>query len=316
MTFARRRYEASAGTGYLELPLTSLARTEPYLRYVADIALRAGEFADAYDGELRRYRACQGIRSKIQPFPDLGRDQGRVELPFWIVRDGRRSAAWARPGESGVTVEDAGGGVVAVLPGDVEAAVAALDAAEAIVAPRAVTLTLFARMFLADLFIHGTGGARYDAVTDGLAEAWYGVTAPDYAVASLTLYLPLGARLVGDEELAAAADDVNRIEHNPDQMLDRVTFDSEEERAQAQELAAQKARLVEAIRADGADKKAVGKEIRDVNARLAAVLAPLRAQLEERLGHLRELRAAEDVLTDRTYPFAYWDPAEVADKAW
>ncbi len=316
VTFARRRYEASAGSGYLELPVTAIARTEAYHHYVADIVLRAEEFADTYDGQLREYRLCQGIRNDAQPFPDLLREEGRVELPFWLVRDGRRSAAWARPRSDDVAIESTDGDLAMLLPLAAEAASGALGASDALVAPRAVTLTLFLRTFIADLFIHGVGGGRYDAVTDAVATAWYGIRPPDFAVASLTLYLPLGAHLVTDDELASAADDVNRIEHNPDQMLDRIDFETSSEREAANALAAEKAELVERIRDHGADKKALGSRIREVNGRLGELLLPLRAELEQHLQMLREERATADVLTDRTYPFAYWAPADVADKAW
>ena len=44
---------------------------------------------------------------------------------------------------------------------------ASLQASGTPIAPKALALTLFARMFVCDLFIHGVGGGRYDRVTDG-----------------------------------------------------------------------------------------------------------------------------------------------------
>ena len=45
---------------------------------------------------------------------------------------------------------------------------------------RALTTTLFARLFLADLFVHGIGGAKYDAMTDQICERLFGMKAPSF----------------------------------------------------------------------------------------------------------------------------------------
>ena len=42
---------------------------------------------------------------------------------------------------------------------------------------RALTTTMFARLFLADLFIHGIGGGIYDELTDRIIERYYGFPA-------------------------------------------------------------------------------------------------------------------------------------------
>src|SRR5262249_56991840 len=55
---------------------------------------------------------------------------------------------------------------------------------------RALTNTLFARLFLADLFIHGIGGAKYDELTDEIIRRFYGFAPPAYMVLSATLRLP------------------------------------------------------------------------------------------------------------------------------
>jgi hypothetical protein len=44
-------------------------------------------------------------------------------------------------------------------------------------------------------------------------------------------------------------------------------------------------------------------------------MEPVRLQLSEELDALSQLREAREILTDRTYPFCFWDPGEIADKA-
>ena len=43
---------------------------------------------------------------------------------------------------------------------------------------RALTNTLYARLFLGDLFIHGIGGGKYDEVTDAIIRRYYRSSRP------------------------------------------------------------------------------------------------------------------------------------------
>ncbi|MGB4593140.1 MAG: hypothetical protein WBI63_05115 [Coriobacteriia bacterium] len=311
MTIARRRYEASADTRYLELPVTRQARTSAFLRLVTHLALDATRFAQVHNAELASYRARTGTRSAAQPFPDLRIEGDLVELPLWWVGDGRRRAVWARVSVPAIVVD---GEVVAELGTLAEEAHTALLDAALPIAPKALTLTLFQRLFVADLFIHGVGGGRYDQATDAVIASYLGIEPPHFVVASLTLYLPLGGHVVSDDEIASAERRLNRLRHNPDQLLAEIEFDSVDERKRAMALAQEKCDLVVAIADAGADKKAVGQRIRAVNEELAQLMAPLAVQAESDLEELRAQRDASAVLTDRTYPYCLWDPREVADK--
>ncbi len=307
LTAARRRYEEPARTRYLELGVARLAQGTAFRTFAAHITLDATRFRRVFNDALSGYRTRTGTRSLVQPFPNLDAGPGRVELPFWVLRSGVREAAYMQ----GSTLL-AGGEAVVELPGTVEAAAAALDGVGLV--PRAATLTMFARLCLADLFIHGIGGGRYDRVTDDVITTYFGVEPPSYAVASMTLYLPLGAHVVSDAEIAEVEQRLHRLEHNPDQLLEHTEFDDAAEASESRRLAARKAGLVDAISRAGADKKQLGSDIREVNARLAELLAPLVRQTRDELDALREQREATDVLTDRTYPYCLWDPCEVMDK--
>ncbi len=311
VTFARRRFEAQAGTDYLELPVTGMAGSEAFATFAAHLALDAAAFATAYNAALADYRERTGTRSAAQPFPDLATEGDLVELPLWVI-DGRRRTVWARTGEHPALLAD--GNVLCEL-GDAADAPARLLGAGLSLAPKALALTLFTRLLVADLFIHGVGGGRYDQVTEDVFRRYLGIEPTPMVVASMTVYLPLGARIVRDEEVEAATMALNRLQHNPDQMLDDVEFDTAEEHARAVALAGEKARLVSEIAQPDADKKTVGAHIREVNAELAGLLAPWERELASDLEDLRRMQQASEILTDRTYPFCFWSPEEIADKA-
>lgn len=303
LAVARRRFESSAGTKYLELPVTELASTRTFGRFVAHLAANALSFAHAYNTELASFREATQTRSAAQPFPDLAIQPLRVELPFWVLDERARRTLW-------VSSED--GALLVPVPGTEEFEP---PTAGAQLAPKALSLTMYSRLFLADLFVHGVGGGRYDRVTDGVIKRFFGIDAPPFAVASMTVYLPLGGHAVGEEEIAEARRRINRLEHNPDAMLPEVEFDSAEERDRALALAAEKATLVAAIKSPDADKKSIGARIRRLNAELATLLEPLARQLQSELESLEGQAASAEVFTDRTYPFCLWNPVEIQDKA-
>ena len=310
MTRARRAYERPAGTDYLELPVSRQATARAMRRFAASILSDAERFRAVLNDALARFRRSTGTRSAAQPFPDLGRDGDRVEVPFWLLDNGVRHPVYVD--DDGRLFGD--GREVARLGGSRESAYEALERADLLLAPKALTLTLFQRLCVADLFVHGTGGGRYDRVTDAVIEAYFGITPPAYAVASMTLLLPLGCRITGDAEVSALEQRLHRLTHNPDQVLAEVEFDAPAERERAEQLAAEKAALVSAIAEPGADRKATGLAIRQVNAALAALLEPVERAVRAELDRARSARDAADVLLDRTYPYCLWDPREVMDK--
>ena len=108
-------------------------------------------------------------------------------------------------------------------------------------APRALTLTLFLRLFVADVFVHGIGGGHYDRVLDRLLVRRWGVEPPAFCVATATLFHPdaLGVERVCPECLkheghrlrhAVLADEkadwLRRIEAGPTFRASRDAFDA------------------------------------------------------------------------------------------
>lgn len=312
ITVARRRYEAPAGTTYLELPLIRQASTPSFLRFVTHLALHSDDFAEAYNSELTAFRERTGTRSAAQPFPNLSKTSDAIELPIWSIDEGRRRTVWVRRGPVPALMAD--GVVLVELHDDPAEAFERLLAAGVTLAPKALALTMFERVFVADLFIHGVGGGRYDQVTDGVISRFFGIEPPRFVVASMTLYLPLGAHEVTAEEVAEVEQRLNRLTHNPDQLLGEMEFESIAERDRVTALAAEKCELVLAIASPDADKKAIGARIRLVNTEMAELMSPFIRETEAELAELKTLRDAGEVLTDRTYPFCLWDPLEVADK--
>lgn len=302
----RRGYEArAAAPRYLELPVSALADTPEFRGFALHLLREPGELARAYNASLEEYRRAHRVRSAANPFPNLAQDGGRVETPFWVIRGARRAALFCEPQGDRLVLSSAAGPLAAV-PAD-RAGVEALAASGLALRPRAVALTLFARLCLADLFVHGVSGGRYDRVTDAISAGVLGYRPPAYLVATATLHLSLPEEARAAGERTALERRLMELRHNPDRHLASL---SEEQRRLVEEKWAL-VRAAETMR-PGPDRRAAARRIRAVNVQLAEALAPEIARIEARLAALRAGQDPEDVVRYRGYPFFLFDPAEVA----
>ena len=168
----RRTQERAWGCHNLELPVSRLCRTDAWAEFVAAIERRLPEFMRVYNAAIEDYRRANRVRSVNHPAPLL--EPG--ERPFWrMTATGRDRPFAAHP------------------PGELR--------------PRALTLTLFARLFFADLWIHGIGGGKYDEVTDAIIRGFFRCEPPAYQVLTLTARLPFAVE--GDP--VTSADSIKQL---------------------------------------------------------------------------------------------------------
>lgn len=197
----RRNRERDWGCDNLELPVSRLAGTEAFARFAAHILAELPRFRAAYNAAIRAYRAANGIRSENHPAPELAVD----EAPFWEV-----SPPIAMGGLGGATRRTR--------------ASAASDVRH--LRPRALTLTLFARVCLGDYFLHGIGGGKYDEVTDAIIRDYFGLEPPAYQVLSATLHLPLPGFAATDDDVKRAERFVRDLKWNPDRYASEADRDN------------------------------------------------------------------------------------------
>ncbi len=171
--------------------------SEPYLAFAHHVMADAAIFAQIYNQALAEYRAAHKTKSPSRPMPDLFVSHGSVEAPFWLdnLTDGTRSRPSVFP--------EAGGFVLELLSGDrflfdpnSDGEIAAAKLGQWLretkhrLAPRALTLTTFLRLFIADNFVHGIGGGRYDQVSDDLIAHYFHLQPPKFCVTTATMIFP------------------------------------------------------------------------------------------------------------------------------
>ena len=312
LTAMRAQVERSWGLRNLELPMSQLCETEPFLWFVAHLLSRLPELHQTYNKAVAGYRREHRLRNRMQPVPDLERQGDWLEVPFWIWQRGdiQRGRLCARQVGSICELRnqsEVGARIPLSSEGSLEGAVRQLKdfpARGLRLRTRALTTTLFARLFLADLFVHGIGGAKYDAMTDQICERLFGMKAPSFLTVSATLYLPLGDPFnVTERELREINHKLRDLTYNPDRHLTQVPETST--------LIAEKNTLLASATALRQSNEIRGRLTPDQHRRLTEIRLALQKQAnvvrsgyESTRAEIRAQLSANAYVRDREYAFA------------
>lgn len=304
--FARRQLEAAWGSENVDVLQSDLCRTRAFAFFLACVLQNAYRFHEIYNGCLDDYRRTHGLKSDHHPAPDLQSDNDWIELPFWIRKNGEstRSRLFARPHFSVFQLRCGQTGVAIEAPRDPGALAEVLAAGEWHIRTRALTTTLFARLFLADLFIHGIGGAKYDEATDQIIEQFFGMQPPAYAVVTGTLRLPLPsfpANRAHHDQLWRWLRD---LDWSPEKFIDAPD-------PATQQWIQAKRHERDALPATAEERKARFRTLQELTRSFRPLVADKRARVEQFLRDCDLELAANAILESREYAFVLHPEAKL-----
>ncbi|MGZ0174029.1 MAG: hypothetical protein ACKVHE_31355 [Planctomycetales bacterium] len=321
LTAGRVSLEHQWGLGNLELPISELCETDAFRSFAAHILLNAEGFYRVYNQVLSEYRRVNRIRSSSHPVPELEARNGWHETPFWIWRadNPRRGRLFVRKVADTLelaTAPDSSSVVSSLtLSPDATADQAAtalkqLSDAGLRIRTRALTTTLFTRLCLCDLFVHGIGGAKYDAMTDRIASRFFGVGLPEYLTLSATTWLPLG------EPHTATQSDISRlrqmlreIQQNPQRYIGQdLSSDVQSLVTEKASLIAEQhsARTAEPTPSSSSNGQERYRRIPEINRALANRTAPQQQLIQEELSRIERRLAVNQILSSREFSFCLY----------
>jgi hypothetical protein len=164
---------------------------------------------------------------------------------------------------------------------------------------RALVTTLWARLALGDLFVHGIGGAKYDQVTDRLIERFFGLQPPGILVLSATLYLPVAVPQDAAEQARALRGALRDLVFHPELANDPPLP------RKARELVAAKRQWIETPQTP-ANARQRWRSLREINAALQPWVAQHRRRLLDRQAAVMHTLRAQRVLGWREYGFCLY----------
>jgi hypothetical protein len=319
---ARHALEGRFGLETLELPVSELVRLPTVMVFMGWLLAHAAPLHEAYNAALAEHRRRHAVRGRARPMPDLAvRTDGEaagpwLELPWWLWsrNDTRRRRVFADTSTPGTLVLSDMETLRVELPISPDTppsrwveALSRMEEHDLRLRPRAILTTLVARMIVADVFVHGIGGAAYDLITDDIVRRLTGCDPPRHAVVTGTLRLPVDRLFPGfatedpAAELAAVQRGLRDLEFHPERHLGP----RDDQPAEVRDLVDHKRRWIETHPTPTLAKRRC-REIRAANESLAAHTRRLEAALTDRIEPLTMATRARKVLRSREYPWCFF----------
>jgi hypothetical protein len=294
----RHLLEKESGLKTLELPLSRLADTTSFLLFCSTIISRRASFLVTYNQAVRDYRERFKVRSRSHPVPELEQIDDWTETPFWIWNSDQpfRRRLFARQCGARLDLADLSGWETSIVgdePG--KDPMTRLRGQGIKVRPRALITTMYCRLVLSDLFVHGIGGAKYDRLTDRICELFFGVAPPPFIAVSATMRLAGHAPLVSAEEISNLKRKRRDLEYHPELFVDTKL-------AEAGMWAAKKRELIAAA-AKNRFSKQQHHRISECNQQLQKFLRHQLLRIDERMMQKTKIRQNQKAIGSREASF-------------
>ena len=244
-----------------QLFATAISNTTAWRELISRIAADPTRVARTYNDAVRA--------SPPAGVAPLAIESSRVELPIWKLPPGHPRSR---------------------ISSD---RLASIDPSH--LAPRALLMTGLLRWLGCDLFIHGTGGAAYDAITERWLRDLLGITLAPTVMATADLTLPIPAPDVSMDQVQRAAWLAHSARHDP-MILHASAFAGEKQSLLAQ---------INTARERGEHPHDLYKRMHEVLERYRAAHNSDLDRLDLEASAIRERLAESTVARDRTWPFAF-----------
>jgi hypothetical protein len=302
---ARRALERRWGCHNLEVPISLVCQTPAFATFAVHLITHLESFQEIYNSSIADYRRRYGLHSRNHPVPELVIREGWLETPFWgwHADSPRRGRLFLKPHADRTEVrtdqEPWPDLPSRRHPEALREAWLDLQRQGWRLRSRALVTTLFARLLLGDLFLHGIGGGKYDELTDALFVRFLNVHAPAYLVLSGTLWLPLSAPSTTLEDRRRAALAVRDLHFNPQRHLAPALLADPAVRA----LVARKEEWINRSPDTSAGRRERFRVLQGLTGQLRSRVADQEQRELERLRTLDRELLARDLLHSREYAF-------------
>ena len=302
----RHALELDSGLRTLEVLLSEIASTAAFATFAWHLIEHREQFLKSYNEALLEYRRIHKIRSNSHPVPELETQDEWCEVPFWIwpTESAVRGRLFVRERSSGYELTNRRG--LSVHLDSKSFADQFLDLSNQGVAirPKALTNTMFCRLVLSDLFLHGIGGAKYDQLTDVIIEDFFGVAPPEYMTLTATMKLPAPVPLAYPNQVTDIKQTLRELRFHPETQLDNLDESSEPWVQQKHEW----------IKKVGSGSRLERHQaIESANLNLQPALEPKRVKLVERKQVLESQLRNSQILGSREFSFCLF-PLELVDE--
>lgn len=285
------------GIGFSNFFISEISDTRAYTNYVLYIIEHIEDFQKAYNQAIENNK-----NGDYQPVKFLASEDGWYEIPFWLVKYQQRYPVFVKKRKKAIEFSSASANEKISIDTDAEEDQVVEQLQEALTLyPKATTLTLMIRLFLCDVFVHGTGAVEYEKVNDDFLKLFFPMQeTPAFCTATGDFYLPLTDfpsdyhHLKNDYE--KKKNWLKEVKRNPEDFLDGEK--AEKYKAEKIELAKNLAR-----EKDSRKRKEIHRQLESVNEKMLTELEPQIHHLNSTLNYYTKILDKKEVLYERTYPY-------------
>ncbi len=305
---ARHRLEADLGLQTLEVPLSQLVCTRAFARFSIQLLSELPRFQHVYNTQRELYRVAHNIRSHAHPVPPLEQEHDWLESPWWVYRQEapNRRRLWVKLVDNQLILSDRAGWQ-AVIEGRLDCDNAANQWLEILsqgicLRPRALLTTMYLRIVVADTFVHGIGGGKYDQLTDRIIKEFFAITPSPFVVASATLQLPVPQSDIGESNAHEQRQRLWQLKYHAESVVVDPDAATTALSSEAIQLAERKQQLLAEIPERG-EKWQWHREITAVNKRLAELAIDDVSLTKSRLEQVIQSERQQRVIASREHSF-------------
>jgi len=296
VTALRTDFEEQQGVNLLNLKIADIANTNAYHQFIFYIISHIDTYHEHFNQAVVRY-----ANKSFQPVKKLERTTNGFELPFWLLKNGKRYPVFVQFQPERCVINSPEGNEYLRLSSDISDGeqISTLNQ-QITLFPKAPTLTLIIRIFFSDLFIHGTGAVEYEKINNEFIQSFFRLNAPlHFVAASGNIFFPFEKDL---PDLKNPNHQYNEIQkwlkeykRNPEDLLN--TDKATSYKAKKKELAK---RMQET---EPGERKPIHDQMEHLNKQMQEILAEQYAEMNQKLQFYNRVFNSKTVWLERQYPY-------------
>jgi len=283
LTNARKFFEKEKD--YEEIKVSDFSREENFLKFFLYFFYEIEKIFEIYNESLREFKILKDIKKEGEPFPFLSKYENFYEIPFWIIKDGRKRIF--RENKNLYIEKEK----VLKLDFDFEKDIEMIKNLN--IRPKAFTLSIYQRVFLSDFFIHGYGGKKYDELTEIIFEKIFNLKMPECSLLTGTFYIFDGNPSNASKKILELKEKEKNLLNNPEKFLN-------------DKIVKEKMKLVEEMK-NKENKKEFYEKLKEINKKIREKVEEILKSIRKEIEILKEKEEEEKIKYFREYPYFYFD---------
>lgn len=296
----REQFEKSHKFPVMDLKFSFITKSLPFYNFVYLITKKIEEFIEIYNNGVRL-----NIKKKryiYQPVKLLHTEKNIYELPFWYVDKKRERLLIEKKNHKLRFFTENNVSLIEIDTSNrADSEIINIIRKRILIFPKAVILTMIARLFFCDLFIHGTGGAVYDRITDYILKKFFKLKEDlKYLIVTGNIYLPLEINFQQIEQKYNEKKKwLNEVKYHPERFMDKKL---------AEYYITEKQKLLRILNntKDSAKRKEIHNRIKSIHQEMTGFFKRRIELVEEDIKEYKKILEQKEVFHEREYPYFFY----------